>query len=125
MGRLKGEDYHRARYVADACNKADDFCFLLASMQKVVTWVNDEGGKEAKKVEHLLRIVDIEGFALIESLRIAERILVVEDLYDDRNPDAQDRGEYLGNSHDDISQTYNDSVGGLLKAQSLSYSLRT
>lgn len=125
MGRLKGEDYHRAHYVAGACNKVDDFCFLLARMQKFVRWPNEEGGEEEKRAEMLLRIVDIEGFGLATELRIPEGFLVVRNLYDDRDPDVQDGAQYLGNSHGVIKQTYNDSVGAFLKAQSLSCLLRT
>ena len=113
LANLKGDDYYRARYVANACSKADDFCVLLASMKKVVTFANDEGGEEDKesriKLDH---VVDLEGFKLSNPLTIADGYLLQEDLYDERDPDGQDGGGYCGNQHMEIDQYYNDTVRG-------------
>ncbi|MCJ1391367.1 hypothetical protein MMC18_004230 [Xylographa bjoerkii] len=111
LAELKGDDYYRACYVANACRKVGDFCVLLASMQKVVTLPNDEGGEENAQSElRLNRILDLEGFALQKSLTIPEDFLLQPWLYGSRDNDEQHGGEYLGNQHADFDQYYNDSV---------------
>lgn len=110
LASLKGNDYYRARYVVDSCGKASGFCVLLASLQKVVSFPNDEGGEEECEL-WLDRIVDIEGFTLRKSLSIAEECLL-QRLYDSRDPDNQAGGEHLGNQHANLKQFYNDTVRG-------------
>jgi hypothetical protein len=111
LANLKGDDYYRARYVADSCGEAGDFCVLLASLQRVVTFLNDEGGREDEESElRLKRIVDVEGFVLRDSLLIPEDYLLQEGLYDSRDPDNQTGGEYMGNQHAEFDQFYNDTV---------------
>ena len=111
LANLKGDDYHQARLVADACSKAGDFCVLLASLQKVVTFMNDEGGEEdAESDLGLETIVDLEGYILGNSRSIPESFLLQQWLYDSRDPDNQRGGEYMGNQHAEINQTYNDTV---------------
>ena len=111
LGNLKGHDYCRARHVADSCTEAGDFCVLLASLQKVVSFMNDEGGQEDAQSElRLDRIVDLEGFMLRKSLLIPEDYLLHQGLYDSRDPDNQTGGEYMGNQHAEFDQFYNDTV---------------
>lgn len=108
LGCLKGEDFHRARYVAGACGKAGDFYVLLASMERIVTFSNDEGGDDYKQSELLIQVVDMDGSALAR-LKVSENSLVQE-IYDNRNPDVQQGGEYMGNQHAEFEQVYNDTV---------------
>ena len=111
LANLKGDDYYRARYIADSCGEAGNFCVLLASLQRVVTFMNDEGGREEAESElRLKRIVDVEGFILRDALLIPEYYLLQEGLYDSRDPDHQTGGEYIGNQHAEFDQLYNDTV---------------
>jgi hypothetical protein len=69
-------------------------------MQKVVTFANDEGGycEENREFElQLHHISDLEGFTLRKSLSIPEYFLLSPWLYESRDPDAQNGGEYLVN----------------------------
>ena len=82
-------------------------------MQKVVTFMNDEGGEEnAESRIRLDTVFDLEGFILQNSLGIAENLILQHSLYDSRDPDNQRGGEYMGNQHGEIDQTYNDTVRG-------------
>lgn len=111
LANLKGNDYYRVRYVADSCREAGGFCVLLASLHKVVTFMNDEGGEEDAESElRLNHIVDVEGVVLREALLIPEHYLLQEELYDSRDPDNQTGGEYMGNQHAEFEQFYNDTV---------------
>lgn len=111
LATLKGDDYYRARYVADACNKVGDFCALLASMQKVVTFPNGEEGEEyAKSFLRLDNIVDLEGHKLGTSLKIPNNILLQQRLYISRLHDSQIGGEYTGNDYANFDQLYNNTV---------------
>jgi hypothetical protein len=109
LANLKGDDYNRARYVADGCREAGGFCVLLANLSMVVTFPNDEGDDDRKSHLQLNRIVDMEGFVLKESLLISTDYLL-QNLYHSRDPDSQTGGEYMGNQHADIDQIYNDTV---------------
>lgn len=111
LANLKGDDYYRARYIVDACSSAGELCVLLASMQKVVSLVNSEKGEESTSSElGLVRIVDLEGFPLGESVGISELFILQEWLYESRDPDSQHGGQYLGNRYADIDRSYDDTV---------------
>ncbi|MCJ1243689.1 hypothetical protein MMC30_000886 [Trapelia coarctata] len=111
LASLKADDYHRARYIVESCEKSGDFCVLFASLQKIVTFDNDEGGEEnLNSGLRLERIVDKEGFMLREYLNISEDCLLQRGLYDSRDPDSQSGGEYMGNQHAEIEQLYDDRV---------------
>ena len=108
---LKGEDYQRVRHVADACGKEGDFYVLLASMERVVTFMNDEGGDEDKEYKlSLPLIVNLEGFMLIRNLIIPDDFLLQRALYHDRYPERQAGGEYMGNQHNEMEHVYCDAV---------------
>lgn len=92
---------------------------MLASLQKVVTFENDEGGEEDAQSElRLEHITDLEGFTLQKSLRIPENFLLQQSLYDSRDPDSQNGGEFLGNQHADIDQFYKNTVRSRMNAES-------
>ena len=80
-------------------------------MQKIVTFPNDDYGEDNAECElRINQIVDLELFMLRKSLAISESTLLQQELYDSRDPDQEDGGEYLGNEHADIEQFYSYKV---------------
>ena len=112
MRTLKGSDYPRVRCLAEACRKSGNFCVFLTSLQMVESMMNDEGGEEDKETTFGLRHVsDLRGFLLAENVAIAEEELLPQGLFhEDREPDRQFGGEYLGNQHNEIERAYQNSV---------------
>ena len=109
LASLKGDDYFRARYVIDACAKADGFFVLLAELKKVTTLDHSEFDEDPRSELQLDRVVDLTGSMLVAGQVIDEEYLV-QDLYSGRGPDIQQGGEYLGNQHVEIDRIYNDTV---------------
>ena len=108
---LKGDDYYKARSIVDACNNFGEFRVLFASMENVVTFMNGEGGEDEKTSQlELHNIVDLEGFILQPFLVIPEDFLLQAELYDSRDPDQRNGGEYMGNQHADFDEHYKDTV---------------
>ena len=112
LAALKGDDYYRTQFVADACSKDGGFHVLLAHMQKLITRPNDEEYEDSEESKlSLERIVELQGFELQTSLKISEDcVLQQTDLYNNRAPDEQMGGEYLGNQHAEIDHFYSDTV---------------
>lgn len=109
LGKLRGKDHHRARYVADACRKAGDFFFLLGTMKKVVSWTRFARHEDDKESELSLCIMDEEGLDFTEKC-CPESYLVDGDFYDNRDPDTEDVEESCAWQGLDMTHTYNDSV---------------
>lgn len=114
---LKSNDYNRARYVVDSCEKRGDFCVLLANLIGVKTFANgkegweedSEGGDANFSFELTLEhIVHIGGFRLCESLSISANHLLRDWIYDPelRQPDEQSGGGSMAY----IEQVYKDKV---------------
>ncbi|KAL9123997.1 MAG: hypothetical protein Q9217_006630, partial [Psora testacea] len=113
LARLKGEDYHRARYVAQSCAMHGEFYVLLANMAMHITDPNDENESEEGESELLLsHIVDLEGsnLSVHVSLTISESLLLRGISYSDREPDVHRGGNYMGNQYAEIDQIFKDSV---------------
>lgn len=121
ISRLKGCDYQRTRFVADVCGRDGRFQVFLAHLHKVVKRANDEGGEDDEEMmTQLGPIKTLEGFKLkpSQSLVIPEDLIIKSPHYpadlwepeEQRHPDVQFGGEYLGNQHDDLTKTYTDTV---------------
>ena len=106
MATLKGEDYIQARFIADAGEKTGEFEILLASMEKIVTLDEDERTSEL----WLNNIVDLEGYILQSETKIPKDFLLQDWLYRSRDPDEHAGGEYQGNQHAEVQETYRDTV---------------
>jgi hypothetical protein len=115
LSSLKGKDFHRARFVADACSKAGGFYVLLASIKSVVSFSNDEGGDRAQRFNLVIRVVDLDGSVIAPRLNVPENA-IMQEIYENRDPDVRQGGEYLGNQHAGIEQIYNDTVCSGLNA---------
>lgn len=113
---MKGDDYHRARHVAQSSTVHNEFYILLANMELQRTDPNDET-EEREESEQLVltHIVDLGGFSLsiYNSLSISDTYLLQEICYSDREPDVQRGGHYMGNQHAEIDQFFKDSVSAL------------
>ncbi|KAL8719246.1 MAG: hypothetical protein Q9225_003731 [Loekoesia sp. 1 TL-2023] len=99
LARLKGDDYHRARHVAQSCAAHGEFYTLLANMSMHITNQNDESDQEEESELILSHIVDLEGLdlSIYRSLTISDTLLLQGGSYSDREPDVQRGGNYLGN----------------------------
>lgn len=113
LAHLKGNDYYRARHVSQSCSEHGGYYVLLANMELCVTDSNHEEEEEKTSQLYLTHIVDLGGFNLSihRSLIIDETTLLAEIHHENRNPDTQVGGNYMGNQHGEIDQFYNDSVG--------------
>ncbi len=83
LASLKGKDFHRAQYVVDACSKAGDFYVLLASIKRLVTFSNDEGGDDTKHSKLVIRVVDLDGSVIAPRLDVPENS-IVQEIYKNR-----------------------------------------
>ncbi len=113
LSHLKGDDYNRARHVAQSCREHGGFYAFLANMERHISDPNDENEDREKDSQlYLTHLVDVGGFSLMvyKSLIIDETALLEETFDSDRDPDTQVGGEYWGNQHAEIDQYYNDSV---------------
>ena len=112
LANLKGNDYYKARSIADACSIVGHFTVFLADLENFVTLVNDEGCEDEQTSQlRLHNVVDIEGSLLQLNLTIPENFLLQARLYDSRAPDQRGGGEYMGNQHAELEEHYNDTVG--------------
>ncbi|KAL2057964.1 hypothetical protein ABVK25_001581 [Lepraria finkii] len=112
LARLKGDDYPRARHVAQSCAVHGEFYILLANMSMHITDPNDENEEPEESELLLSHIVDLEGFTLsiYDSLKISDTLLLQGISYSDREPDVQRGGNYMGNQYAEIDQFFKDSV---------------
>jgi len=116
--RLKGNDFHLAKRVMQGCARDGQICVLLANMEVQLTDSNGEDDSSSQTDEKIFleHVVDTEGSALsVGSLRIAGTILTRPVIDDNRAPDVQQGGNYLGNQYAEIDQFYRNSVGSTIK----------
>lgn len=119
LSSLKGLDYQRARCLADSCDRHGEFYLLLAQQNKCKTWYNDEGGEaDMTRRTYLDNVRSLEGFVLSnETVNVDKSTLLVPINYHDRNPDYRGGGEYMGNSHAEMEENYEDMVRSLKSMQ--------
>ena len=112
LSSLKGIDYTRVRHVANACQAVEDCIVLLASIEGEEEFYPDDEGQEDKQLSvSLTKIVDLQGQPLsVREIEVDRGMLAQDIPYEDRNPDFQQGGEYLGNEHETITRRYHDSV---------------
>ncbi|KAL8764944.1 MAG: hypothetical protein Q9209_007808 [Squamulea sp. 1 TL-2023] len=112
LAHLKGDDFYRARHVAQSCEAHGKYYMLLGNMEMCITNQNGEEEMEEEAVLSLDHLVDPQGFdLLISSTRIISTTnLLRGESYEDREPDAQRGGNYLGNQYAEIDQFFKDSV---------------
>ncbi|KAL8943295.1 MAG: hypothetical protein Q9211_001042, partial [Gyalolechia sp. 1 TL-2023] len=116
LALLKGDDYHRARHVAQSCAAHGEFYLLLANMEMCITDPNSDEQEGEQSVLSLFNIVDLQGLNLsIHDTRvISDRHLLHGSSYGDREPDVQRGGNYLGNHYAEIDQFFKDSASPFL-----------
>ena len=110
---LKGADSHRTLHVLQASAEHDGFFVLLGIMELYVTDPNSEEDYRDLEFEYrLTHIVDTDGFdlSMYKALTIAEVTLLRQTYDENRAPDRQQGGGYLGNQHAEIDQVFCDSV---------------
>lgn len=85
---------------------------FLGNMEMCITNQNAEEEMEDEAVLSLDSLVDPQGFDLFigSTLRISTDNLLRGESYEDREPDAQRGGNYLGNQYAEIDQFFKDSV---------------
>ncbi|KAI4287667.1 MAG: hypothetical protein L6R35_003073 [Caloplaca aegaea] len=112
LAYLKGNDFYRARHVAQSCEAHGKYYMLLGNMEMCITDPNSEEEMEKDSVLSLDHIVDPQGFnLLIASTRtISTTNLLRGESYEDREPDTQRGGNYLGNQYAEIDQFFKDST---------------
>ena len=92
-----------------------DFYILLANMELHISDPNTEEEEEESKEISLTHVVDLDGFSLsiYNSLTISDTCFLHDMSYNDREPDVQQGGNYLGNQYAEIDQFFKDSVSAL------------
>lgn len=115
LARLKGDDYHRARHVAQSCAAHGEFYTVLANMSMHITDPNDVKEEPEKSELLLSHVVDLEGsnLSIYDSLKISDTFLLGGISYSGREPDVQRGGNYTGNQYAEIDQFFKDSVSAL------------
>jgi hypothetical protein len=109
---MKGRDSFHIAYIARICAKSGRFRLFLANLERrVKSNLNNEGGEEDAETESCLhRIAYLDGDVVQDSLLISEECLIQQHLYDDRDPDEQVGGQYLGNEHVNFEKSYKNAV---------------
>ncbi|KAL8754030.1 MAG: hypothetical protein Q9199_004627 [Rusavskia elegans] len=112
LAHLKGDDFYRARHVAQSCEAHGKYYMFLGNMEMCITNQNAEEEMEDEAVLSLDRLVDPQGFDLFigSTLRISTDNLLRGESYEDREPDAQRGGNYTGNQYAEIDQFFKDST---------------
>ncbi|KAL8938341.1 MAG: hypothetical protein Q9216_003942 [Gyalolechia sp. 2 TL-2023] len=112
LAQLKGDDYHRARHVAQGCAAHGKFYVLLANMEMCMTDRNCEEEEEVESQLILCRVVDLQGsnLSMYNAMNISDEFILHGSSYDDRQPDVQRGGNYLGNQYAEIEQFFKDSA---------------
>ncbi|KAL8893888.1 MAG: hypothetical protein Q9192_004827, partial [Flavoplaca navasiana] len=111
LAHLKGDDFYRARHVAQSCEAHGKYYMLLGNMEMCITNQNGEEEMEDEAMLSLDRLVDPQGFNLLigSTRRISTDNLLHGESYEDREPDTQRGGNYLGNQYAEIDQFFKDS----------------
>lgn len=112
LAHLKGVDFYRARHIAQSCEAHGKYYMLLGNMEMCITNQNDEEELEDEAVLSLDRLVDPQGFDLLirSDFGISTDNLLRGESYENREPDTQRGGNYLGNQYAVIDQFFKDSV---------------
>ncbi|KAL8907098.1 MAG: hypothetical protein Q9171_006003 [Xanthocarpia ochracea] len=121
LAQLKGDDFYRARHVARSCEAHGGYYMLLGNMEMCITNPNSEEEMEEEAVLSLCRIVDPRGFDLSirSNVGISTDNLLRGRSYENREPDVQRGGNYLGNQYAEIDQFFNDSILIIVPSHSL------
>lgn len=111
LSSLKGLDYQRARCLADSCDRHGEFMLFLAQLDKYKRWPNDEDGESnITRRTYLHRVCSLEGYELTPLKVDIKRKSLLDSIDYDRDPDFRGGGEYMGNQHQDIEETYSNMV---------------
>ncbi|KAF2785805.1 hypothetical protein K505DRAFT_261308 [Melanomma pulvis-pyrius CBS 109.77] len=111
LSSLKGLDYQRARCLADSCDRHGKFSLFLAQLDKYKRWPNDEDGKfNMTRRTYLQHVCSLEGFELSPLETDIDRTSLLDSINYEREPDFRGGGEYMGNQHEDMEETYSDMV---------------
>ena len=111
LSSLKGIDYQRARCLADSCDRHGGFYPLLAQLDKYKRWPNDEDGEsDMTRRRYLHHVCSLEGFELSPLQVDIDKTSLLSSISYDRDPDFRHGGEYMGNQHGEIEETYSDMV---------------
>ncbi|KAI9894349.1 MAG: hypothetical protein M1814_003105 [Vezdaea aestivalis] len=113
LGQLEGDDYSRALHISQSCEEAD-FYMPLANMTMNVVYPNDDDERnniKTRKLE-LSNLVDTAGFSLLiyKTMIVSESQLLRPINDENRNPDFQGGGNYMGNSYAQIEQLFDNSA---------------
>lgn len=80
-------------------------------MEKVVELEDEDEPRHRSSTINLTQIVDQEGLDIsVTQLTIQKSHIIQTSIYANREPDTQRGGEYLGNQHAEVEQTFKDSV---------------
>ncbi|KAL8669092.1 MAG: hypothetical protein Q9168_006301 [Polycauliona sp. 1 TL-2023] len=110
---LKGDDFYRACHVAQSCEAHGAYYMILGNMEMRISSSGDyENVEEEEAVLSLDHIVDAQGYdLLISSTRsISTANLLCGGSYEDRDPDVQHEGGYMGNEYAENEQLFKDST---------------
>lgn len=118
LSSLKGLDYQHARCLADSCDRHGKFYLFLAQLDKYRCWPNDEDGRSnLTRRTYLHHVCSLEGFELSPLEVDIDRTSLLDSINYKRDPDFRAGGEYMGNQHEDIEETYSDMVSFLMSKQ--------
>jgi hypothetical protein len=118
LSSLKGLDYQRARCLADSCDRHGEFYLFLAQLDKYKSWPNDEEGEcNQTRRRYLHHVCSLEGFELSPIEVDIEKTSLLASINYEREPDFRGGGEYWGNQHNDMEETYSDMVRFLKSKQ--------
>ncbi|KAL9634325.1 MAG: hypothetical protein Q9204_003043 [Flavoplaca sp. TL-2023a] len=121
LAHLKGGDFYRARHIVQSCEAHGEYYMLLGNMEMCITNQNSEEEMEDEAVLSLDRLVDPQGFNLLigSTLRISTDNLLRGESYEDREPNTQRGGNYLGNQYAEIDQFFKDSTLIIIPSHSI------
>ena len=111
--QLKGIDHVHASHVTRSCAKTGHFVTLLANTILRINDSNSEEDLEKDFTWFLSHIVDESGDFLVgknHEVKFSHGRFLFNPWFEDRAPDNQTGGEYMGNQYCDIDQFFNDSV---------------
>lgn len=118
LSSLKGVDCPRAFCLADSCDKLGEFYLFFAHFEELKRWPNyecDESDVIHKR--YLTHVCSRQGVELSAQDVPIDRTSLLKPIDYGRGPDYRVGGEYLGNQHSDIEETYSDAVSYLKPKQ--------
>ncbi|KAI9891013.1 MAG: hypothetical protein M1814_003364 [Vezdaea aestivalis] len=128
LDRLKGNDYHRARFVTQNDINLGQYHVFLANLELAVLHDGDDYSEIENEEDFLsrgalslTRVVDSEGHDLLikSELSVTRSALLQSMSYESREPDVEKEGEYYGNESAQPDQFYKDSVMVIVPTQSV------